>query len=144
MTTYKEELTNIFQGELAAVNAYETVIAKVDQEPVAKRLRDIKSQHEKASQLLKGWLQLEGQSTPKDAGTWGSFTKSLTKASSVLGEYSALAILKQGEEHGRRKYKELLSKADLTRSVREAISTQMLPLHDIHISSLDGMMKYTK
>ena len=58
-----------------------------------------------------------------------------------MGNDTALTALRQGEEHGIREYKEALEDESISKELKQAIKTDMLPKQEKHIETLKTFTK---
>lgn len=131
-----EELNKVLRGEFSAVEAYTQVIKRFSQDPSVATLAELKREHEENAAYLRDMLDHEGAVPADNSGAWGTVVKTVMTAGQLLGEGAALSALKQGEEHGLKLYKELLSE-NLTAVDSRLIKDKLIPRQENHISVLN-------
>lgn len=132
---------SLLRGELSAIETYEQAIEKFSQGPEAVLLRDIKSDHIRSVNTLKDHIRKLGGEPSSDSGAWGTFAKAVEGGAQLLGENSALAALKQGEEHGRSQYESAIEDEDVMNNFKPIIRTELLPRQVQHIRQLESLME---
>lgn len=137
------QLDDLVRGELAALKAYDQVLSDTKDEKTKSQLQAIRNDHEKAVSHLSKYVagKKELLEDTEDAGPWGSFAKTWTKGASLMGNDAALTALRQGEEHGIREYKEALEDESISKELKQAIKTDMLPKQEKHIQTLKTFTK---
>lgn len=137
------QLDDLVRGELAALKAYDQVLKDTKDEKTKTRLQAIRNDHEKAVSQLSKYVagKKELLEDTESAGPWGSFAKTWTKGASLMGNDAALTALRQGEEHGIREYKEALEDESISKELKQAIKTDMLPKQEKHIETLKTFIK---
>lgn len=98
------ELNAMLQGEMAAVESYRLATDKVSDQQVVSSLRACLKSHQDRVDLLRAAIEKQGGTAETTAGTWGSFTKLVTKASGAVGDKALVASLEEGEDMGLNDY----------------------------------------
>jgi hypothetical protein len=131
-----EELNKVLRGEISAVEAYTQIIHRFAEDPTVATLADLKRDHEENATYLRDMLDQEGAVPADTSGAWGTVVKTVMTAGQLLGEGAAISALKQGEEHGLKLYKELLSE-NLSAIDSRLIKDKIIPRQESHISVLN-------
>lgn len=134
-------ITNeLLRGELAAVETYRQALEKFGSGPNANDLRKYHDQHRDAVTKLKQHVLTLGGEPATSAGVWGAWAKAIEGSAKVFGEAAALKVLKEGEEHGVKEYKELLDNKNASAELKELVRSALLPQQEQHIAALDKMI----
>ena len=129
----------LLRGELSAIETYTQAIAKFDADIERSALEGIRFDHENSANRLRDHLREMGAEPANDSGTWGSFANILEAAAKALGESPALAVLKQGEEHGIDEYEEALRDSGVMTEMKSVIRESLLPPLSQHIITLNQL-----
>lgn len=136
----RARVASLAKGELAAVETYRMALAKFPAGRSAKELRRIVREHADAARLLREW-NLDLDPAPPDApGLWGAFAAAVEGAAQMFGETAALKALKEGEEHGVRRFREALDDERVGAEVKELICGVLLPRTWSHVSALERLL----
>ncbi len=135
-----KQVEELIRGEISAIESFDVVMKKLDDVQEKQRLSSIREDHVNALNTLKRFSENEFESGVQDSGPWGSFTKSFAGGASLFGDKAALRALKVGEEYGRKEYKALLDDTSIDSSLREVITTELLPAQERHIQTIDGYL----
>jgi hypothetical protein len=126
-------LRECLRGELSATETYEfalshlshahsALISHVGIHPV---LQQILVSHAVRADRLGEHLRRMGAEATASSGVWGVFAKAVQAGADILGDATALAALKAGEDHGLRIYLEAVQQCDAP--TRGLIETLLLP-----------------
>ena len=80
-----------------------------------------------------------GGTPDTDSGAWGTFATAVQGAANLLGENSALASLKQGEEHGKKAYEEALADDEVIPACKAIIRDELLPRVNRHLDWVEKL-----
>lgn len=135
-------LDDLIRGELAAMKAYDVALKDVKDPKVKEKLKSIRNEHEKAASLLSKHVASKPEllEDTKEAGPWGQFAKTWTKARSATGDQGALKALHDGEEHGLDEYKDALDDESISAKLKETIKTKMIPNQKKHMETLNQII----
>ena len=120
-----DQLNSFLRGEISAVETYRQVIDRLGSLPEAAELRDCMRSHEHRVMRLREEIQRRGGSPAESSGPWGAFVKMLEGGARAFGTKAAIAMLEQGEDHGRNDYQRDL--ASLSREGRILVEQYLLP-----------------
>jgi demethoxyubiquinone hydroxylase (CLK1/Coq7/Cat5 family) len=123
--TTVEQLNSFLRGEMSAIEAYRQVIEKVKNGAARQQLLECQRSHEQRVSLLRQRIVELGGTPAAKAGAWGAFAKLIEGGAKALGESAAIAVVEEGEDHGRNDYKRDLGKLDL--ETRKIIESKILP-----------------
>jgi len=131
----------ILRGELAAVEAYNQVIESFFSEPGAPiaTLRQLRDEHQSSCESLRRLVENIGEEPAEESGTWGATVAALVNVRSLFGKDQALRVLKTGEEHGLKQYREMLE-YELNDRERIIIRDVLLPRQVRHIAQLEALL----
>jgi demethoxyubiquinone hydroxylase (CLK1/Coq7/Cat5 family) len=135
-----DDLNRLLRGEISAVETYRQALDKFAREPSAETLRLIKTDHERTVEILKQEVLHLNGAPSLSSGAWGTWAASVQGVAKLIGYAAALKVLKEGEEHGLKEYKEALSDNTIPQSVNSAIRNSFIPKQKQHISNLNEIM----
>ncbi len=136
-----EKLNEILRGERSAVETYQQAFEKVGDDPRIDDLRPLVADHRHAVQLLAERIRAAGGSPSMDSGAWGTWARTVMGTAKIFGDKAALTALKEGEEHGRRQYEEILKDNDIDPASRAIIQNELLPQQVQHINMLERIIE---
>jgi uncharacterized protein (TIGR02284 family) len=138
-----DEMNKLLRSELSAVETYKQALEreqqKFGQETELQRLNAILSEHQQAASQLRTQIQQLGGTPVQDSGAWGTWSKIVMGAATLLGNKAALKALKEGEESGFKDYQEVLQDPDTPLEVKPVINN-LLARQQAHIQTLDELM----
>jgi uncharacterized protein (TIGR02284 family) len=138
-----DEVNKLLRSELSAVETYKQALGKEQQkfgqEAELQRLNIILTEHQQAASQLRTQIQQLGGTPVQDSGAWGTWSKIVMGAATLLGDKAALKALKEGEESGLKEYQEVLQDPDTPPEVKTVINN-LLPRQQAHIRTLDELM----
>ena len=112
-------LNSLLQGERSAVATYDQALRHLDGE-YASELETNRSCHAQRIQVLTRRIHELGGDATLTGGAWVGITKVIEQAASLLGHYTVIAALEQGEEIGLDQYHDAVQKVDsVSRSLIE-------------------------
>lgn len=120
-----DQLNSFLRGELSAAETYRQVIAKLQTSNARPVLEDCARSHQDRASLLVREVRRLGGEPADGSGVWGSFVKLLEGGAQLLGEKAAIAVLEEGEDHGKNDYQRDLP--ELEPKAKSVIVTQILP-----------------
>lgn len=128
-----EQLNSFLRGELSAVETYREALRRLDESANKATLEECARSHQQRVMLLTQEIRRLGGNPATESGPWGTFVKLLEGGAAALGEKAAIAVLEEGEDHGRNDYRRDSQQLDF--EARQFIQTQILPeqlrTHDI-------------
>ncbi|MCC6954474.1 MAG: DUF2383 domain-containing protein [Deltaproteobacteria bacterium] len=133
-------LNELLRGELSAVETYRQALEKFKTGSRAGELKKFHDQHVTAAETLRNHVVKNGGEPVMTSGAWGTWATAIQGTANVMGETAALKVLKEGEQHGVKEYKELLENENAPAAVKELVRTKLLPQQQEHILSLDRLM----
>src|SRR5580700_2064111 len=92
-------LNTLLRGELAAVETYDQVLAKLT-DPSTVALTENRDCHQKRTTALSQRILELGGTTASSSGLWGSLAKLVEGGATIFGKKAALAALEEGEDRG--------------------------------------------
>lgn len=140
MANYESKLKDVIQGEISALETYDQVLEKFSGAPEASHLKAIREDHSEVLNALKGHYRDEGNSAPSGSGIWGGIAKTVTGTAKLAGEKASVKALKEGEEHGEKEYKDLLSCEGLPSDVSSFIKEVAIPNQKRHIEDINNYL----
>lgn len=130
---------DLLRGEISAVETYDQAIHKYADHPAAIALERMRNEHRDSAMRLRANVVSMGGQPAINSGSWGNFAKIVESAAALFGESSAIAALKQGEEHGIDQYMAALGNPDVENEAKTLITTQLLPRLRTHIQALEAI-----
>ncbi len=130
-----EALNLLLRGELAAIETYRQALDKAAKETGAAELEALQRDHRDASGLLWQRVQKLAGEPAKSSGAWGAFAKAIEGAAKLFGDVTALAILKEGEEHGAGMYRDALEGTALGSESKDLVRP-LLAKQKEHVAAL--------
>lgn len=137
-----EQLNSFLRGELAAVETYDQVLNRIDDAQVKQPLWEARASHGRRADLLRQRIEVLGGEPSSTSGVWGGFAKLVQGGANLFGVERAIAVLEEGEDHGREDYRADLR--DLSDDTQHFVSKTILPeqlrTHDV-VSALKRQLK---
>jgi hypothetical protein len=117
-----KQLNSFLRGELSAAETYRLALERLERSEHRPTLVQCSRSHEERARLLTEAILGE----PADSsGAWGSLVRMLERSASAISESAAVAVLEEGEDHGRDDY--LRDLDNLEPSARQLIEFAILP-----------------
>lgn len=129
----------LLRGEISACETYEQAIEKFRGDPGTTALERIRDEHRDSVRKLRANVEKMGGRPSTDSGAWGVFAKTVEGTAKLFGDASAVAALRQGEEHGIDEYTSALENPDVLDDCKTLISTQLLPRLRTHVQELNAL-----
>lgn len=142
-TTDVDSLNSLLRGEISAVDTYEQALRKFDapeEAATAKALKQIRDEHSQAVGVLTDRVKGLGGKPSEGAGVWGVFAGTVTAGAKLIGPVTAMAALKQGEEHGIAQYEKTLENKELSTEGNYLIQSDLLPRCRKHVAALNTLI----
>jgi hypothetical protein len=137
-------LNSLLRGELSAVETYEQALVQIANEPGAEDLQRIAEEHRQAAEVLRRHIVERGGKPAADSGAWGTVVRTVEGAAKLLGNSSALQVLRSGEEHGVNSYESALQDQNLDDECKQLIRSTLLPQTQAHLPVLDRLLSGEK
>ena len=125
MNTTVDKLNSFLRGELAAVETYRQALDKLSGKPEAVTLNDCMRSHERRAEMLSAEIRRRGGEPAEGSGPWGAFAKLVEGGAKAFGEKAAIAVLEEGEDHGRNDYQRDTS--ELEPDAQTWVNAQLFP-----------------
>lgn len=144
MTNQREQdidkLNSFLRGELSAVETYNQAIAKLDDDPAMRqRLATLRDSHSARVQQISSMISSLGGTPDTTSGMWGGFAKLVEGGAKIFGKSAAVAALEEGEDHGKRLYKDNVD--ELSPEARAFIRSQIMPEQQRTHDTLSALQK---
>ncbi|HYP89212.1 MAG TPA: DUF2383 domain-containing protein [Polyangiaceae bacterium] len=120
-----DQLNSFLRGELSAAETYRLALDRLEQSEHRPTLVQCSRSHEERARLLTEAILGRGGDPSDSSGAWGSLVRMLERGAAAMSESAAVAILEEGEDHGRDDYLRDLDK--LEPSARQLIEFAILP-----------------
>lgn len=134
-------INEILRGEISAQEAYDQVFEAIKDDPEVTRLDQLRADHSHAVEYWKDQAHAEMSYPEHSSGVWGTAVEAFVGASKLLGQKTALAALKKGEEHGLDNYRKMLDRDDLSDVQKNEIRNTFIPCQQEHITTLNALIK---
>jgi uncharacterized protein (TIGR02284 family) len=120
-----DQLNSYLKGERSAVETYDQAIEKMDDHGVRMQLQQLRDSHQMRVQKLVQRISMLGGDPADDSGIWGGFAKLMEGGAKLFGKDAAIAVLEEGEDHGKKDYSRDLDK--LTPATRQFVQSELVP-----------------
>jgi len=120
-----DQLNSFLRGELSAAETYRLALDRLEQSEHRPTLVQCSRSHEERARLLTEAILGRGGDPSDSSGAWGSLVRMLERGAAAMSESAAVAILEEGEDHGRDDYLRDLDKREP--SARQLIEFAILP-----------------
>jgi demethoxyubiquinone hydroxylase (CLK1/Coq7/Cat5 family) len=136
-----DHLNSFLRGEISAVETYRQAIGSLnaESEAVQTQLNDCLASHKRRTTLLTQEIRRLGGTPETKSGLWGSFAKLIEGGAAALGLKAAVAVLEEGEDHGRNDYAR--DAKDLSQRVRDFIMTRIVPEQTMTHSAMSSLKR---
>jgi hypothetical protein len=118
-------LNSFLRGELAAAETYRLALDKLEQSQHRPTLVQCSRSHEERARLLTEAILGRGGEPAQSSGAWGSLVRMIERSAAAISENAAVAVLEEGEDHGRDDY--LRDLDELEPSARQLVEFAILP-----------------
>lgn len=119
------QLNSFLRGELSAAETYRLALERLEQSEFRPSLVQCTRSHEERARLLTEAILGRGGEPADSSGAWGSLVRMLERSAAALSESAAIAVLEEGEDHGRDDY--LRDLDNLEPSARQLVEFAILP-----------------
>jgi Domain of unknown function (DUF2383) len=120
-----DQLNSFLRGELSAIETYRLALERLEQSEFRPSLVQCSRSHEERARLLTEAIMGRGGEPADSSGAWGSLVRMLERSAAALSESAAIAVLEEGEDHGRDDY--LRDLDNLEPSARQLVEFAILP-----------------
>lgn len=120
-----KHLNSFLRGELAAAETYRLALDKLDHSEHRPTLVQCSRSHEERARLLTEAILGRGGEPAESSGAWGSLVRMIERSAASISESAAVAVLEEGEDHGRDDY--LRDLDGLEPNARQLIEFAILP-----------------
>jgi uncharacterized protein (TIGR02284 family) len=119
------QLNSFLRGELSAAETYRLALERLEQTEFRSSLVQCSRSHEERARLLTEAILGRGGEPSDSSGAWGSLVRMIERSASAISEKAAVAMLEEGEDHGRDDY--LRDLDHLEPSARQLVEFAILP-----------------
>jgi hypothetical protein len=135
-----DTLNSLLRCQLAAVETYDQAMHKFDDSHVLADLQTIRQEHIDAEILLREKVLQLGGEPVEASGPWGACAAASSGEANVIGPATALAALRQGEEHAINEFEDTLKHENVNLDCKNLIRTNLLPISRKHVAELNRLM----
>ncbi len=119
------QLNSFLRGELSAAETYRLALDRLEQSEHRPTLVQCSRSHEERARLLTEAILGRGGEPAESSGAWGSLVRMLERSAAAISESAAIAVLEEGEDHGRDDY--LRDIDNLEPTARQLVEFAILP-----------------
>jgi hypothetical protein len=119
------QLNSFLRGELSAAETYRLALDRLEQSEHRPTLVQCSRSHEERARLLTEAILGRGGEPAESSGAWGSLVRMLERSAAAISESAAVAVLEEGEDHGRDDY--LRDLDNLEPTARQLVEFAILP-----------------
>jgi Domain of unknown function (DUF2383) len=119
------QLNSFLRGELSAAETYRLALDRLEQSEHRPTLVQCTRSHEERARLLTEAILGRGGEPAESSGAWGSLVRMLERSAAAISESAAVAVLEEGEDHGRDDY--LRDLDNLEPTARQLVEFAILP-----------------
>lgn len=119
------QLNSFLRGELSAAETYRLALDRLEQSEHRPTLVQCTRSHEERARLLTEAILGRGGEPAESSGAWGSLVRMLERSAAAISEGAAVAVLEEGEDHGRDDY--LRDLDNLEPTARQLVEFAILP-----------------
>ena len=120
-----DTLNSFLRGEISAVETYRQAIDRLTDNPLRYQLKSSLDSHLGRTEALRLRIQELGGSPSTGSGVWGAFARLIEGSAVMLGEKATIAVLEEGEDHGKNDYKRDIDQLDY--ETRAWFESRILP-----------------
>ncbi len=132
-----KQLNSFLRGEISATETYRQVIEKAESPSVSGVLAAGHASHERRVRLLEDKIRALGGEPDQGAGAWGALTKAIQGGAKLFGLPTAIAVLEEGEDHGKKDYAEHVG--DLSPTSQAFVRSELMSEQDRTHDSLAAL-----
>lgn len=135
-----DTLNSLLRGELSAVDTYDQAMQKFEDSRLLADLQMIRQEHVEAEVILREKVLQMGGEPVESSEPWGACAAAISGDASVVGPATALAALRQGEEHTINEFEDTLKHENVNFDCKNLIRTNLLPVSRKHVAELNRLM----
>lgn len=139
-----DALNALLRGEVAAVETYDVVLPRFEDQAPAVDLQRIRDEHSDAAAVLRERVRHFGGDPAEGSGAWGKIASAIAGTANMFGPATALGALRQGEEFGLGQYEGTLDDPGVDNADKELIRFRLLPRCRQHVSELSRLIQAIK
>jgi len=119
------QLNSFLRGELSAAETYRLALDRLEHSEHRGTLVQCSRSHEERARMLTEAILGRGGDPADSSGAWGALVRLIERSAAMIGEKAAIALLEEGEDHGRDDY--LRDLDHLEPSARQLIEFAIIP-----------------
>jgi len=119
------QLNSFLRGELSAAETYRLALDRLEHSEHRGTLVQCSRSHEERARMLTEAILGRGGDPADSSGAWGALVRLIERSAAIIGEKAAIALLEEGEDHGRDDY--LRDLDHLEPSARQLIEFAIIP-----------------
>jgi len=133
-------LNSLLRGQLSAVETYDQAVIRFEDPRLLADLQTIREEHIEAEILLREKVLQMGGEPVDTSGPWVTCTAAFSGETGATGPATALAALRQGEEHSINALEDSLKHENINLDCKNLIRTNLLPTGRKHVAELNRLM----
>lgn len=133
-------LNTLLRGEMSAVEVYTQVMTTFDDEFVISDLQKIRDEHRRSVRELRDQIVRVGLLPSDSSGSSGESISVAKYPTHFISPVTALAVLRQGEEHSINEYEAALENERIHSDCLRVIRAELLPACRKHIEELNRLL----
>lgn len=137
------DVETILISEIAAMNAYREVLAKMDEDTEKWKLEYLLHDHEDAVTYWKSQMHFHPSLFEDITSIWAKSLRPFLSKTGLNNTAVAIKGLREGEMYEKKMYENFLKKNTISASQKSYIKTVLLPAHENHLKRLEGMNLHT-
>src|SRR5688572_15364021 len=118
-------LNSFLRGELAAVEAYDQALSRIDDVQLEGPLRQARASHVRRADLIDQRIRVLRGKPAGSSGLWGGLARLVEAGAAAFGVRSAIAALEEGEHRGQKDYR--VNLRGLSAATRTFVARTVLP-----------------
>ncbi len=135
-----DALNSLLRCQMAAVESYDLAINKYEDPHILTDLQSIREEHLQAEILLREKVLQMGGEPVETSEPWGTCSAAVIGTDKATGPATALAALKQGEEHSINEFEDSLNSERVSADCKQLVRANLLPISRKHVAELNRLM----
>jgi len=135
-----DALNTLLRDQLAAVETYDRAMSKFEDHHVLADLQQIREEHARAMVQLRDKVIQFGGEPCEASGPWDACAAAIAGPAQIIGPATALAALRQGEEHAINEFDDVLKNDNVNPECKNLIRADLLPRGRNHVEDLNRLM----
>lgn len=134
-----EALNRILRGEISAVEAYQQILEKIEDDPDKTKIQMFLDFHEDLVKLWTSKVEEKGIKPDSSSGMWGAVVEAFVGTAKLFGDNRTIDAIIQGEEHGLSEYKNLVKNKHVSEDIKLHVKKTVIPSLELHINTFKAL-----